>query len=164
MATDLCCEYVLDLTTDLKMNEGGIGGVVTTIRPSAIVGIDGRPIRATIIPNGAADGGDKLTSRFGPRLIRVEGDVVAYAAGELLSPTDGVTAYLTAVNTLVDAWIAGLEAQLNTPFNLVYTPTGRSQVTRSVTYGSAGTEFQSVPSDDMSKPTTVSFGLVQETG
>jgi hypothetical protein len=164
MATDLCCEYVLDLATDLKMNEGGIGGVVTTIRPTSITGLDGRPIRATILPSGAADGGDKLTARFGPRLIRVEGEVIVYAAGVLVTPVEGVVAYLTAVNTLVNAWVAGLEAVLNTAFNLSFTPTGLSGVTKSVTYGSEGTEFQSAPSSDLSEPTKVSFGLVAETG
>ena len=72
MATDLCVQYTLDLATDLFLNQGGLSGTTTMIRTTAIRGLDGRPIRATILPNGAADGGDKLTARFGPRLILVE--------------------------------------------------------------------------------------------
>ena len=162
MATDLCIEYSVGST--LKMNQGGIGGTTTTIRPTAITGLDGRPIRATILPNGAADGGDKLTAKFGPRLIKVDGDVIVYSAGEVMSPTQGVTAYLTAVNTLVNSWVSGLEGALNSTFTLSFTPTGQSAVNLTVSYGYEGAEFQSTPSPDMSGPPTVTFGLVCESG
>lgn len=161
--TDLCVEY--SVGSSLKMNAGGIGGTTTTIRPTSIIGLDGRPIRATILPNGAADGGDKLTARFGPRLIQVQGEIVAYTGlGEPLTPMPSVTAYLTAVNTLVAAWISGLEALLNSTFTLAWTPTGQSAQSLTVTYGFEGGEFQTTPSPDLSAPTTVSFGLVAETG
>jgi hypothetical protein len=164
VATDLCVQYTLDLATDLFLNQGGLSGTTTTIRTTAIRGLDGRPIRATILPNGASDGGDKLTARFGPRLILVEGEIHAYTAGEFISPVESVTAYLSAVNTLVDAWVAGLEAVLNSTFTLSWTPNGLGADSLTVTYGYEGAEFQSVPSPDMSGPTTVSFGLVAETG
>lgn len=162
--TDLCVQYTLDLSTDLFLNQGGIGGTTTTIKPTAITGLDGRPIRATILPNGAADGGDKLTARFGPRLIRVEGEIYVYSAGELVTPVDNLTTYLTGVNTLVAAWIAGLEAVLNTTFTLSWTPTGQGGQSLTVSYGFEGAEFQSTPSPDLSEPTKVTFGLVAETG
>jgi hypothetical protein len=146
------------------MNEGGINGVVTTIRPTSIVGLDGRPIRATIVPLTDTDGGDKLDAEFGPRLIRVAGDIIVYSAGELLTPVENVTAYLTAVNTLVDTWVAGLEANLNSTFTLSWTPTGMGADSLTVSYGFEGSEFQSTPSPDLSGPTTVTFGLVAETG
>jgi hypothetical protein len=167
MATDLCVEY--SVGASLKVNEGGMAGTVTTIRATQITGLDGRPIRATILPNGAADGGDKLTARFGPRLIRFEGEIVVYSANELFTPADAVkngtmTAYLTAVNALVDAWVAGLEAAVNSTFTLGWTPTGLGADSLTVSYGFEGAEFQSVPSPDLSEWTKVSFGLVAETG
>jgi len=167
MATDLCVEY--SVGASLKLNQGGMTGTVTTIRTTAIRGLDGRPIRATILPNGASDGSDKLTARFGGRLIAVEGEVWVYRANVLLTPADAVrdglmTTYLTSVNTLVDAWVAGLEAALNTPFTLGWTPTGLGADSLTVTYGYEGAEFQSVPSPDLTEWTKVSFGLVAETG
>ena len=166
MATDLCCEYVLDLSTDLKMNEGGGDDVptTTTIRPTSIRGLDGKPIRRTIWPQGASNGGILGTGRFGARLILVEGEIIVVSGGNLVTPADNRTAYLTGVNTLVKAWTDGLEAVINTAFNLVFTPTGLSQVTLSVVYGYEGAEFQSTPSPDMTEPTTVSFGLVAASG
>ena len=162
MATDLCCEYAVG--SSLKLNTGGIGGTTTTIRTTSITGLDGRPIRATILPNGAADGGDKLTARFGARLITFNGDIVVYSGGQIVTPTQGVAAYLTAVNALVDSWVSGLEAALNSTFTLSYTPTGGSAVNLTVTYGFEGAQFQSTPSPDLTGPPTVSFGLVAETG
>ena len=146
------------------MNEGGLGGTTTTIRPSSIVGLDGRPIRATILPNGATGGGDKLTAQFGPRLIRVQGDIVAYDNGEPLTPVESVSSYLNAVNELVDTWISGLEAALNSTFTLAWTATGQFASSLTVSYGFEGGEFQSTPSPDMSGPTQVTFGLVAESG
>ena len=162
MATDLCVEYAVGST--LKLNQGGMSGTTTTIRTTAITGLDGRPIRATILPNGASDGGDKLTARFGPRLIRFEGDIWVFSAGALVTPADNVTTYLSGVNGLVAAWVAGLEAVLNSTFTLGWTPTGQGASSLTCTYGFEGAEFQSVPSPDLSEPTKVSFGLVAETG
>jgi hypothetical protein len=151
------------------MNEGGVTGTTTTIRTTKIDGLDGRPIRATILPNGAADGGDKLTARFGPRLIQVEGEIWVYSAGELLTPADAATSglattYLAAVNSLVDTWVAGLEAALNSTFTLGWTPNGLGADSLTVTYGYEGAEFQSVPPATFDSWSTVSFGLVAETG
>ncbi len=167
MATDLCVEYAVGST--LKMNEGGLSGTTTTIKPTKITGLDGRPVRATILPNGAADGGDKLTARFGPRLITVEGEIWVYNSGDLLTPADaamrGLAAtYLGAVNTLVDAWVSGLEALLNSTFTLAWTPTGLGADSLTCSYGYEGAEFQSTPPADFNAWTAVSFGLVCETG
>jgi hypothetical protein len=157
MATDLCVQY--NVGASLKMNEPN----VTTIIPTEILGLDGRPIRATILPNGAADGGDKLTARFGPRLISVTGIIAAYSGGNPVTPVDNMTTYLTQVNTLIDAWITGLEAAINSTFTLNFTPTGLSAVNKTVSYGYEEAEFQSTgrPEDG---PTQVKFGLVCESG
>lgn len=162
MATDLCVEYAVGAS--LKLNQGGPTGTTTTIRTTAITGLDGRPIRSTILPNGAQDGGDKLAAQFGPRLIGFEGIIVVYSGGELITPVESLTAYLTGVNTLVDAWVSGLEAALNTPFTLAWTPTGLGADSLTCTYGFEGAEFQSTPSPDLTEPTSVRFGLVAETG
>lgn len=167
MATDLCVEY--SVGASLKVNQGGITGTTTTIRATQITGLDGRPIRATILPNGAADGGDKLTARFGPRLIRFNGEIWVYNLGELLTPADAVknnlmSTYLDSVNTLVNAWVSGLEGALNSTFTLAFTPTGESAVNLTCSYGFEGAEFQSTPSPDLTAWTTVTFGLVAETG
>ena len=158
MATDLCVQY--SVGASLKMNEAN----ATTIIPTEILGLDGRPIRATILPNGAADGGDKLTARFGPRLISVKGEIVVYSAGRYITPVGGdLTAYLTGANTLINAWITGLEAALNSTFTLGWTATGQGASSLTVSYGYEGAEFQSTgrPADG---PIQVSFGLVCESG
>ena len=113
---------------------------------------------------GAADGGDKLTARFGPRLINVEGDIVVYSAGLQVTPVESVTGYLSGVNALVAAWVSGLETLLNSTFTLGWTPTGQGASSLTCTYGYEGAEFQSTPSPNMSGPTTVTFGLVAESG
>jgi hypothetical protein len=169
MATDLCVQYTLDLGTDLFLNQGGSSGTTTTIRTTAITGLDGRPIQVTILPNGATSGSDKLTGQFRGRVIRVQGDIWVYSAGELLTPADAVTngsvtAYLTAVNTLVDAWVAGLEAVLNSTFTLSWTPTGLGADSLTVSYGVEGGEFQSVPPAEFNEWTSVSFSLFAESG
>mgnify|MGYP003578805791 CR=1 FL=1 len=157
MATDLCVEY--SVGASLKMNQSG----VTTIVPKEILGLDGRPIRATILPNGAADGGDKLTARFGPRLISVTGEILVRSAGAVITPAENFTTYMTEVNTLINAWISGLEAALNSTFTLSWTATGQGASSLTVSYGYEGAEFQSsgVPFDG---PIQVKFGLVCESG
>lgn len=162
MATDLCVEYAVGAS--LKLNEGGSAGTTTTIRPTAIRGLDGRPIRRTIWPQGASDGGILGTGRYGARLIQFEGQIIVYSGGELITPVDSLTTYLTGVNTLVDAWVSGLEALINTNFTLAWTPTGLGADSLTCRYGYEGAEFQSVPSPDLSGPTTVTFGLVAASG
>ena len=169
MATDLCCQYQLDLATDLFVNQGGTSGTVTTIRSTSITGLDGRPIRRTIWPQGASDGGILGTARYGPRLITFNGEIFVFVNNVLLTPADAVsnnqvTTYLSAVNALVDAWVAGLEAVNNTAFNLNWTPTGLSADTLSVRYGFEGSQFQSTPSPDLTAWTQVTFGLVAASG
>lgn len=156
---DLCCEYTLALASTRKLNEAG----VSTLIPREITGLDGRPVRSTINPVAGADGGDKLTSRFGPRLIVFSGDILIYGAGgEPLDPTKGgsvLTDYLTRLNALAGGWCSDLEGKLNTAFNLSYTPTGGSAVVRSVTYGFDGGVW--TVGGTTYEP-TFSFGLVCE--
>lgn len=154
---DLCAEYTLALATTRKLNEAG----ASTLVPRTITGLDGRPIRATIIPKGATDGGRKLTSRFGPRLIQFSGDILICGAdGNPLDPLKSPGEYLTRLNQLADGWRSDLEAKLNTAFNLTYTPSGLSLVTRSVTYGYENAEW--TVAGTTNEP-TFSFGLVQAT-
>ena len=171
---DLCVRYTgfpsgLVLNNHLTTPTPGDGIAVTGIK-----GLHGRPIRSTIIPRGATNGGRKLTSRFGPRLIVVTGyvHIVKTAAVDPDDPGGGVdphaiglTAYLTRVNAVLAAWEAALEGALNTPFTLAWTPTGGAGESVSVTYGFEGGEFEmtSEGEDAMIYP-SVTFGLVAETG
>jgi hypothetical protein len=167
VATDLCVEY--SVGASLKLNQGGTSGTTTTIRTTAITGLDGRPIQVTIVPNSATSGSDKLTGQLRGRVIRVQGEIWVYSGGELLTPADAakngaMTAYLTAVNSLVDSWVSGLEALLNSTFTLSWTPTGLGADSLTCTYGVEGGEFQSVPPANFDAWTTVSFALFAESG
>ena len=167
MATDLCVEYAVGAS--LKVNQGGTSGTATTIRATSILGLDGRPIRRTIWDEGASDGGILGTGRFGARLINFQGEVWVYSAGELLTPADAVKAgtistYLGAVNALVDAWVSGLEALINSNLTLAWTPTGLGADSLTCRYGYQGAEFQSTPSPDLTEWTKVQFGLVAASG
>lgn len=167
MATDLCVEY--SVGASLKLNQGGTSGTTTTIRTTAITGLDGRPLRRTIWEQGASDGGILGTGRYGARLINIQGEVWVYVANELLTPADAVkngtmSTYLTQVNTLVDAWVSGLEALSNSNFTLGWTPTGLGADSLTCRYGYEGNEFQSTPSPDLTEWTKVQFGLVAASG
>lgn len=167
MATDLCVEY--SVGASLKLNQGGTSGTTTTIRTTAITGLDGRPIRRTIWDEGASDGGILGTGRFGARLINFQGEVWVYSGGELLTPADAVKAgaistYLGAVNALVNAWVSGLEGLINTNLTLAWTATGVGAASLTCRYGYQGAEFQSTPSPDLTEWTKVQFGLVAASG
>ena len=164
---DLCVVY--NVGPSLKMN-GNLeaAGFQDTLIPTSIKGLHGRPIRSTIIPRGVTNGGRKLTSRFGPRIITINAVVhivrVVGSNGDGFDPYSNMTEYLTRVNTLLASWETFLEGQLNSPFTLSYTPTGGSPISKSVTYGSEGNEFDmtSEGEDAMLHP-AVSFALVAET-
>lgn len=161
---DLCVQYNVGGT--LKMNEP----LQDTLVPIAIKGLHGRPVRARILPKGATNGGKKLTSRFGPRLIvvtakphivalqGVDGSGYNWAVGSM-------TTYLTRLNALLEAWEDGLEALLNTPFTLSWTPTGGAGKSLTCTYGFEGGQFEMTSEGDtaMTQP-QVAFGLVAESG
>jgi len=165
---DLCVTY--SVGSSLKLNGHlAAAGVHDTLIPTSIKGLHGRPIRATIIPKGATNGGKKLTSRFGPRLIVVNAFVHIVKQdgvdGDGMDPHSDMTGYLTRVNAVLAAWESGLEGALNSTFTLSYTPTGGSTVNRTVSYGFEGGEFEmtSEGEDAMIYP-TVTFGLVAESG
>lgn len=164
---DLCVVYnVGSMTMNGHLSAAGIQD---TLIPTSIKGLHGRPIRSTIIPRGVTNGGRKLVSRFGPRLITVDAAIhivrIAGSDGDGFDPFSDMTSYLTRVNAVVAAWEAFLEGQLNSSFTLSYTPTGGGAVSKTVTYGFEGAEFEmtSEGEDAMLKP-TVTFGLVAETG
>lgn len=168
---DLCVPYT-GFPSSLVLNGHIQATVADTLIPTSIKGLHGRPVRATIIPRGATNGGRKLTSRFGPRRITVNAFVHivkvpgagADKDGNGMDPHTDMDGYLARVNAVLNAWEAALEGALNTPFTLAWTPTGGSGKTKSVTYGFDGGEFDmtSEGEDAMIYP-TVTFGLVAET-
>jgi hypothetical protein len=164
---DYCVQY--NVGASLKMNEP----LQDTLIPLSLKGLHGRPIRATVIPRGATNGGRKLTARFGPRLIVVRAKVqivrqagVDGAGFDWSGSPAAMTAYLTRVNALLEAWEDGLEALLNTPFTLSWTPTGGAGKSLTVTYGYEGQHFEMVSEGEyaMVNFPEVTFGLVAETG
>lgn len=165
---DLCVPYT-GFPSSLVLNSHLAAGKTDGIAVTGIKGLHGRPIRSTIIPRGATNGGRKLTSRFGPRLITVTGYVHIVKAvgvdGDGIDPHADMTDYLTRVNAVLNAWEAALEGALNSAFTLAWTPTGQSGRTLSCTYGYDGGEFEmtSEGEDAMIYP-AVTFGLVAETG
>lgn len=126
----------------------------------AVTGLDGRPIRSTIVPRGGTDGGQKLTSKFGPRLIVFSGDVhIDRGDGQSVNPFADMTDYLTRVTTLTEAWRVALEGALNSAFTLAWTPTGGAARTLSCTYGFEGAEWTL---SGIMVELKFSFGLVAE--
>lgn len=165
---DLCVPYT-GFPSSLRLNAHLTPTFADGIEVVGIRGLHGRPIRSTIIPRGATNGGRKLTSRFGPRLITVTGMVrIVKAVGSDGGGVDPFTLgepYFERVNAVLEAWEDALEGALNSPFTLAWTPRGQSGKTLSVTYGHDGGEFEmtSEGEDAMIYP-TVTFGLVAETG
>lgn len=161
---DLCVQYNVGST--LKMNEPN----ADTMVPLSIKGLHGRPVRATIIPKGATNGGKKLTPRFGPRLIvvRMKAHIVAQPGVSNVGYdwSTNLTGWLTRLNALVEAWEDGLEGLLNTPFTLAWTPTGGSGKSLTCTYGYEGAHFEMVSEGEnaMVGSPEYTFGLVAETG
>lgn len=166
---DLCVPYT-GFPTGLVLNSHLAAGKADGMAVTGIKGLHGRPIRTTIVPRAVTNGGRKLESNFGPRLITVNTYVHIVqdpgVDGSGVDPhTLGQAAYLTRVNAVVDAWEDALEGALETPFTLAWTPTGGSGRTLSVTYGFDGAEFEmtSEGEDAMIYP-TFTFGLVAENG
>lgn len=162
---DLCVQY--NVGSSLKMNEPG----ADTLVPVSIKGLHGRPIAGQIWPTAGAAGGTKGEHQFRPRLIVVRAKPLIarqVGSGDLdgINIPQNLTAYLTRLNALMDAWVAGLEGALNSTFTLAYTPTGGSPVTRTVSYGVEGGEFEMETDEgdySMFDP-LVSFTLVQTSG
>lgn len=166
---DLCVPYT-GFPTGLVLNSHLAAGKADGLAVTGIKGLHGRPIRSTIIPRAVTNGGRKLESNFGPRLITFNTYVHIVKTpgvdGDGVDPKAiGMTAYLTRVNDVIEAWEAALEGALESPFTLAWTPTGQSGRTLSVTYGFDGGEFEmtSEGEDAMIYP-SFTFGLVAETG
>ena len=132
---DPCCQYTF---AGVKVNDTTANANRLMIGDDGeITGLDGRPIRAEIDPQGQSDGGIVHPKLYGPRIITFSGEVHI----QTTTPAD-LTAYLTAMNTLEAAVISALEGQLNTEANLTWTPTGGSGKTIACTYGIEGGEVQ----------------------
>lgn len=148
---DLCCVYTFGALTlnppsgdGLFVGEGGIQG------------LDGKPIRAQVDNKGVTDGGIVHPKFFGPRAIRFGGPMKIESVAR--KPT---LAFFAAVNAVEAATIGALEALLNTPTALNYTPQGQGAESLTCTYGIQGGEIQFGGSMMMK---TWTFVLVAEDG
>lgn len=146
---DTCAVYTFG---SLTINATTGDTLFTDFDGGEITGLDGAPIRSQIDPQGQQSGGIVHQKFFAARVITFTGGVLVRSTSEPMS-----TAYVTAVNNVVAAAVAALEAQLNSATNLAWTPTGGSGKTISCTYGVEGGEFQS--SGNMLKK-QFSFSLV----
>ena len=130
---DTCCVYTYGglsinaLTGDCLLTDWDAGDVE---------GLDGGPIRKTVDPRGQISGGIVHPAFLGPRIVRFTGVVLVRSVdiGDRLG-------FAAAVNVVTEAWRTGLEALLNAPTTLAWTPNGMTAHTLSATYGTEGGEF-----------------------
>ena len=131
---DTCCIYTV---AGLTINAASGDCLHTDFDEGEIAGLDGRPIRKQIDPQGQSDGGIVHTALYGPRIITFSGRVLIRSV-DLTNPSS----YAAAINVVEAASISALEGALNSATNLAWTPTGGSAKTLSVTYGTEGGEIQ----------------------
>lgn len=132
---DLCCQYdyagiqindTTESTDRLVIDQRG-----------SIVGLDGAPIRSQVDPRGQTHGGIVHPKLFAARIVTFTGWV------DIRTVVDRQTAeYREALMTLQAAVIAALEAQLNTPATLAWTPEGQGAKSLSASYGTPGGEIK----------------------
>src|SRR5262245_19813348 len=111
---DLCCEYsVFGLTfNDAAPND--------TYVITSIDGLDGIPIRRTVVNLPITDGGACFDAFAAPRHITIEGSLGIRSTDPYSDPTG----YLTAMNLLeTNLWITA-DANLNADSTLSWAPTG----------------------------------------
>lgn len=102
-----------------------------------MTGLDGAPLRVEIDDQGQSDGGIVHPKLLAARIIVFKGFCqVRSVTVEMNTP------YFTALNTLQANVVTNLEAALNTPSALTWTPTGLSGRSISCTYGITGGEIQ----------------------
>lgn len=131
---DTCAVYTLG---SLTINAATGNTLFLDFEEGAISGLDGKPIRSQIDPQGQSDGGIVHTKLFGPRIIVFQGGILIRSVG-----IDNKDDYVSAVNAVESATISALEGILNTPTSLSWTPTGGSAKSISVTYGTEGGEIE----------------------
>jgi hypothetical protein len=148
---DLCTVYTFGALT---LNPSSGDGLF--IGEGGIQGLDGRPIRAQVDNKGVTDGGIVHPKFFGPRAIRFGGPMKIESVAR--KPTVG---FFAAVNAVEAATIAALEALLNTPTALSWTPFGGTPESLTCTYGIEGGEIQFGGSMMLK---TWTFALVAESG
>lgn len=136
---DLCCEYPFPGFTINNEAATGEDAIVDALvlAENGIVGLDGPPIRRQVQPRGKTDGGLVHTSYLAARTVAWSGKVLINSTDWTLS-----TEYLTAVNTLMDTVMAGLESIRNADWTLTWTPTGVATRSLVLRYGLPGGEIQ----------------------
>lgn len=131
---DTCCTYTV---AGITINAASGDCLHTDFEDGEITGLDGKPIRKQIDPQGQSDGGIVHQAFFGPRIITFSGRVLIRSVD--LSNKE---AYVAAVNAVESAAVAALESFVNSSTTLAWTPTGGSGKSISVTYGTEGGEIQ----------------------
>lgn len=132
---DTCATYTFGgLTVNPDLDTDGL--VITD--DGDIQGLDGAPITGQIDPKGAAAGASG--SIVQNKVLR--GRVIVFSGfvhiGTQQDPFTDIAAWRAKVNAVEAAAIAALEAQLNTPTPLTWTPAGGSGKSISCTYGNEG--------------------------
>lgn len=114
--------------------------VFTDESGDGVQGLDGAPIRRQVDDVAADDGGIDQGGLWGARIIPFKGHV--HIGTEPAQSSIVTAAYLTKSNVLQAAVIAALEAVLNTPSTLAWTPLGLTARSISCVYGMPGGEIQ----------------------
>jgi len=131
---DTCCVYTVG---SLTINNSTGNTLFLDFDEGEVAGLDGAPIRRQIDPQGQSDGGIVHNAFYGPRIITFSGAVLIRTVG-----IEDRTGWAAAVNAVESASVSALQAILNSPTNLAWTPTGGSGKTISVEYGTEGGEIQ----------------------
>lgn len=137
---DLCCAYpfpgfTINNPAATATEDSLVDSLV--LGDSGIVGLDGAPIRRTVMPRGVTDGGLVHPAYFGARIVTWSGKMLIQSTDWALTPE-----YLAAVNTLQESVINGLESILNSDWALNWTPTGLAAKSLTLRYGVPGGEIQ----------------------
>lgn len=131
---DLCCAYSF---AGITLNNPADGVDHLMLGENGVVGLDGAPIRAEIDDQGQSNGGIVHPKLFAARIITFTGFCNIQSV-----VVERSTAYATALNALEAGVTSALEAVLNTPSALTWTPTGGSPKSISCTYGNTGGHIQ----------------------
>lgn len=132
---DTCCAYAV---AGITINATTGDCLHTDWDDGDIQGLDGAPVRKQIDLLGQTNGGLVQPAFFAPRIITFSGRVLI----RTVEPSDK-TAYVGAVNAVIDGAVTALQSFLNSTTTLAWTETGGGAHSITVTYGTEGGEFQS---------------------
>lgn len=128
---DLCCAYTF---AGITLNDPDLGNDTLLIGSDpGIVGLDGRTLRRQVFPNSRTDGAFSSDAYWAHREITFNGKVSIRSV-----PIGQDAAYQAALNAYEASVIAALEAQINTPDDLEWTPEGGTPKSLSCLYGIDG--------------------------